>query len=322
MTALDAQQYTAQQTTVRHAVAQTQEAWARLDIANLSQSWETDVRPEVVATVEQAQVQAASLAQPYVIGTLAAAATVSAPLGLLVAGAFAGMAANGLLLAALFDFALRYLRRALDLGAPPSDARAIGLHRLLTYVGTEIADTGRLAVQLAATLEPEVAGYERIVHLPACGRCIILSGRLYRYSQGFQRHPRCDCGMKPVTHDQWGNDTASATPNTLFDRMSRAQQAQAFGPDAAKAIRAGADMSRVVNARRKGSVYTAGGYEFTHEATTKRGVGRQLGDLSKRPGSRYTRSRVNRPTPAQLVNAVGDDREELVRQLSRFGYLR
>ncbi|WNV82221.1 hypothetical protein [Umezawaea sp. Da 62-37] len=321
MTPLDVQQYTSQQVTVRQAVDQAQTAWARLDVTDLEQSWEADVRPQVVTAVEQAQAQTAGLAQAYVLGTLAAAAAVSAPLGLLVAGAFAGMAANGLLLAPLLDFAVGYLRRALDLGAPPSEARTIGLHRLLTYVSTEVADTGRLAVQVAAIVEPEIAGYERTVVLPACGRCVILSGRLYRYSQGFLRHPRCDCGMRPVTHDQWGTGPDSAAPGTLFERMTRAQQAKAFGVDAAEAIRAGADMSRVVNARRKGAVYTAGGYEFTHEATTKRGVGRQLGDLSKRPGSRYSRSRANRPTPAQLVNAT-DDRAELVHQLKRFGYIR
>jgi hypothetical protein len=85
--------------------------------------------------------------------------------------------------------------------------------------------------------------------------------------------------------------------------------------------RAGADISRVVNARRRGQVYVAGGYEFTREAITSRGVGRQLCELAKN-GGWYRRSQGLRPTAAQLVNAADGDADELVRQLRRFGYLR
>ncbi|KOV77183.1 hypothetical protein ADL03_41870 [Nocardia sp. NRRL S-836] len=62
----------------------------------------------------------------------------------------------------------------------------------------------------------------------------------------------------------------------------------------------------------------AGGNEFTREAITSRSIGRQFGELAKR-GGRYSRSQVSRPTAAQLVNAVGEDEVELIRQLRRFG---
>jgi hypothetical protein len=62
----------------------------------------------------------------------------------------------------------------------------------------------------AALAEQEVAGYERTVVLAACGRCILLAERLYRYSTGFLRHPRCDCQMKPVTWSS-GAKTGPAT---------------------------------------------------------------------------------------------------------------
>jgi hypothetical protein len=103
--------------------------------------------------------------------------------------------------------------------------------------------------------------------------------------------------------------------------MTKAQQDRAFGKGDAAALRAGADMSRVVNARRAGAVYVAGGREYTREATTTRGVGRQLGELGKQPGARYRATRVARPTAAQLV-AASADRDELITQLRRFGYLR
>ncbi|MFJ7212656.1 hypothetical protein [Amycolatopsis sp. NPDC098790] len=48
--------------------------------------------------------------------------------------------------------------------------------------------------------------------------CIILVGRPYRYSQGFRRHPRCDCTMTPVTREHWREtnlDTTRARYSTL-----------------------------------------------------------------------------------------------------------
>ncbi|ONI92855.1 hypothetical protein ALI22I_01365 [Saccharothrix sp. ALI-22-I] len=317
----DAEYYRAQQRIVRAAVDQAQTAWAQLDPRAPSASWTEEIRPQVVAAVEEAQQESAALAPLYIAGTLLAAGAVSAPLALLVASAFIGLAANGLFLGGLMDFAFGYYRRARAADVPETEARALGLARLLTYVSTETADTARLALHVGSVVEPDIAGYERVVHLPACGRCILLSGRLYRYSAGFLRHPRCDCSMRPVTSEQWREGGKSRSPQALFDGMTRAHQDHAFGKGEAAAIRAGADIGRVVNARRRGQVYVAGGFEFTREAITSRGVGRQLGELGK-SGGRYRRSRVPRPTAAQLVNAVGEDQAELIRQLRRFGYIR
>ncbi len=318
----DAAYYRAQQRIVRAAVDQAQNAWRQLDPREASASWVEEVRPQVVTAVEEAQQESAALAPLYIAGTLLAAGAVSAPLALLVASAFVGLAANGLLISALMDFAFGYYRRARAADVPETEARALGLAKLLTYVSTETNDTARLAVHVGAVVEPDIAGYERVVTLPACGRCILLSGRLYRYSTGFLRHPRCDCSMRPVTSEQWREGGSSRSPQALFGSMTRAQQDKAFGKGEAAAIRAGADIGRVVNARRRGQVYVAGGYEFTREAITSRGIGRHLGELAKQ-GGRYRRSQVPRPTAAQLVNAMGgEDQEELIRQLRRFGYLR
>lgn len=316
----DAEFYATGQLAVRQAANEVQAAWAQLDPADPVGSWAEQVQPAVVAAIEEAQAQASAPAALYVAGALLAAGAVSAPLAALVTAAFVGTAASGLPLGVLADYGMRHYRRALAAGMAPSEARAMGLSRLLTYTSTEVADTARTAAQVAMITEPAVAGYERIVRLPACGRCVILAGRLYRYSDGFLRHPRCDCQMRPVTRAQWETENRSNTPAALFARMTPAQQDKAFGRGDAEAIRAGADMGRVVNARRNNAVYVAGGAEFTREATTSRGVGRQLGDLTKR-GGRYRTSGVARPTAAQLVTTSGD-RAELLAGLQRFGYLR
>jgi hypothetical protein len=312
--------YRAREQATRQAAEQAQAAWAGLDLADPVGSWTQQVRPQAVAAVEQAQVDTALLAPVYVAAVLLAAGVVAAPVAVLVAGAFAGYAANGLPLAALFDFAFGVFRRALALGVPASEARALGLSRLLTYAATEISDTFRLAVTAASVADPRIVGYERTVHLPACGRCIPLAGRLYRFSTGFDRHPQCDCGMRPVTRAQWESHRDN-NPRALFAAMTRAQQNKAFGTDDAAAIRAGADISRVVNARRRGALSVAGGHEYTRDSTTVRGAGRQMGELARQPGDRYRSTHTARPTAAQLVNTARDE-AELAELLRRFGYLR
>jgi hypothetical protein len=110
--------------------------------------------------------------------------------------------------------------------------------------------------------------------------------------------------------------------------MSEQEQNKAFGKASAQAIRDGADIGQVVNARR--GVATAAGpggrrITYTTEGTTKRGLaGRRMGDLAKQPGSRYRRTRSMRLMPETIYQEAarnGWDRSEIVRQLERFGYI-
>lgn len=232
------------------------------------------------------------------------AGSTAAPTGQLIAPAFAGLAVDGRPLATLLRLALAWALRQLRLGAPPSRARASGLDRLLLYVTTEITDTSRIAAQIAMALEPGITGYERVVVPPACGRCLILAGRVYRYSTGFLRHPQCDCQMRPVTADQAGREP-TATPRALFEAMSREQQDKALGKAGAEAVRAGADMAQVVNARR--GMYVAGGRRFTREGTTRRGLA----------GQRHSGPR---PMPSELLSSA-TSRRDLTDNLRRYGYI-
>src|SRR5690606_34810087 len=85
-----------------------------------------------------------------------------------------------------------------------------------------------------------------------------------------QRHPQCDCIHVPAVEDT--ADDLRTDPRAYFDSLSEAEQDRIFGKAAAQAIRDGADMSRVVNARR--GMYTAGGLRLSREAATRRGIGR------------------------------------------------
>jgi hypothetical protein len=76
-----------------------------------------------------------------------------------------------------------------------------------------------------------------------------------------------------------------------------------FGQAGAAAIRDGADLGQVVNARR--GMYTAAGRSLTVESTTRRGVA---------PGK-------VRLMPEQIYREARGDRDEAIRLLKRFGYL-
>lgn len=109
-----------------------------------------------------------------------------------------------------------------------------------------IADTARQAAG-ADTATRKGVGYIRVVSPGACSRCMILAGKFYRWNQGFLRHPHCYCRHVPSTQNLASDMITD--PMEAFNSLSRAEQDQRFGKDSAQAIRDGADISQVVNAR-------------------------------------------------------------------------
>ena len=57
-------------------------------------------------------------------------------------------------------------------------------------VASLVQDAGRAAQSVDLTTRPHVQ-HVRHLNPPSCSRCAVLAGRVYRYSEGFQRHPNC-----------------------------------------------------------------------------------------------------------------------------------
>jgi hypothetical protein len=201
----------------------------------------------------------------------------------------------------LYQPAITALRK-IGSGAEIRRAMSAGMLELDMIVRTQVADAGRVADGVAVTANREFTGYTRLLVPPSCSRCVILVGRTYRWNQGFQRHPRCDCRHIPATEN--APDLAT-DPNAYFDSLSEADQDKTFTKAGAQAIRDGADINRVVNTRR--GMYTAAGKRFTTEATTRRG---------RLPGQ----TRGPRLMPEQIYRETSD-REEAIRLLRLHGYL-
>lgn len=113
------------------------------------------------------------------------------------------------------------------------------------FVQTFVGDASRTARAVDMATRPAVTGYVRSLRPPSCSRCAILAGRVYRKSQGFQRHPFCDCLMTPT--DEASGQELVTDPMEMFEKG----QIRGLSKADTEAIRMGADMGQVVNVRRK-----------------------------------------------------------------------
>lgn len=269
--------------------------WSKVRATDAQRSFEAAL-PQMLAAVLAGQLAAATGAEQYVGAVLLADGLTPEPVATVPPRRFAGVSSDGRPLVGLLTQPLLrtlYLRTR---GADDAAALAGGRLSLDTVVRTEILDTGRDATQVAMGLERQVKGHIRQVHLPACPRCLVLAGRFYSKSKGFQRHPRCDCTMTPVTRDR-KPDESDQDPRALFAAMTPEQQDRGFGKANAEVIRRGGDIGQVVNAGR--GMATAG------DNFTTAGAGR---------GQR-------RPSPGSLLEKAGDDPDAFARALERAGYL-
>lgn len=300
--------YRAQQQIARRAAEQAQALWSEVEPSSVLQSWMARLAA-MLGILTRSQAAAASLAQPYTEALAAAQEIPSAPAGLVNPLAFAGVAADGRDLASLLMQPALKTLGLLVRGADDQTALRSGLASLVRIVDTEVADASRAADQVGMVANRAWVKYVRHVTLPACSRCIILAGREYSWSTGFLRHERCDCSMIM----QREGDDPPATPEELFAQMTPEEQNKAFTNAGAEAIRLGADLGQVVNARR--GMQTVGDRLVTTEGTTRRGVaGQRMGSDSRR------RSAI-RLMPEQILADAGGNRDLAIQLLERNGYL-
>ncbi|MGW2044648.1 VG15 protein [Streptomyces sp. NPDC001858] len=298
--------------------------WLQTDRNNLMSSW-TGLLAGVLAVVAAGQLTAAQSSEPW-LQQLLGEDPDQPQSDRLNPSALVGVDGTGRPLAGVLMAPVWSALRLVTAGAPIVQAMARGQLLLDAIVRTAIADTGRAADSVAMISRPAVTSYIRVVEAGACSRCLVLAGREYGVSTAFARHPRCHCGMEPVTRE---HRPTAQDPRQAFDRMSDAQRLRTFGAAGAKAIAEGADLAQVVNARRGMASATVEGRRL---ATTTEGSVR--GEFRRRefrrlqgegavPRSRSIRG--FRPERARLmpeeIFRIADDRAHAVRLLRLHGYL-
>jgi hypothetical protein len=274
------------------------------------------------------------------------------PAGLVVADALAGIASDGRDLVTLLDQPAITTLTALGSGVPQARAMTAGYATLDMAVRTQVADAGRVADQVAIAARPRT-GYVRMLNPPSCSRCVVLAGRWYRWNQGFRRHPRCDCTHVPSREDTAGD--LRTDPRGYFDSLDRAEQDRIFTQAGAESIRLGADIGQVVNARRGAAGLAPAGARITAEEARALRGGRVVGRLTpvdvfgrpllvtsegittrglagarlgaretglKTSGRRYRSARAPRLMPESILQVADGNRDEAIRLLRRFGYIR
>jgi hypothetical protein len=336
-------QYRRQQLVVRRAVNRVQTLWGQIDRGDISGSW-SQLSPLLVGAVTDAQTQSARLADPYLDDVLAAEDADPAADGHVVPGSLAGIASDGRpLLSLLYQPVIDWKVRMLA-GQSMEDAFRGSLASALRITSTQVADAGRGATSVAMAGRRTIQGYVRVVQPPACSRCVILAGTEYGWNKGFQRHPRCDCIHLPTTliarhqHGRLGSDRFSPTtrpgsgspgfidPRGYFNGLSRAEQNRVFGEAGARAIREGADMAQVVNARRGMTTMTAYGrrVQATTEGTTRRGAFYRQERARAVAAGQTTAANFRLLTPRLMPEEIfrlTQSRDEALAMLRRFGYL-
>lgn len=305
---LAAARHTQQQQLARAAASVAGESWSHVDPGDVARSW-TELLGRPIAAVTGAQYLAAEGADAYVSEVLAAQGIEADSAGPIAPSRLAGVASDGREIESLlFQPAIRSLQ-AIDAGAPPAEALTVGRLSLDMIVRTQVADAGRAADGIAVASRPRV-GYIRHVSSGACSRCVILAGTFFRWNAGFLRHPHCLCVHVPTAEAEARGIMRS--PRGYFDSLSGAEQDRVFTRAGAEAIRDGANMSRVVNARR--GMQTAG-----ESRTTVNTEGRVVNERHRtRTGPLTYRRRL---MPEEIYRRSGDDREAALRLLRQNGYL-
>lgn len=276
-------------------------AWAELRVGALSRSWQ-DVGPALAVAVAQVQLDAATLGATYSAATLAQQGRWVAPDVIVDPTAWVGYSSSGAELEAALAGPVVAVKQQIAAGSPVQTAMRYGRDYLEQMVRTQVTDAVRSSASVDITARPG-AGYVRMLNPPSCPRCVVLAGKWFRWNAGFLRHPRCDCvhvastagSMKGARDEGLIDD-----PYEYFGGLSPAEQDRVFGRGSAQAIRDGADIYRVVNARRGRNGL------FTTEGTGKRGFARQL--------------RGRRLTPDGIYRTAGS-REEALRLLQEHGYV-
>ncbi|WP_369167784.1 hypothetical protein AB5J49_07930 [Streptomyces sp. R28] len=321
--------YRRQQRITRLTANQIQELWRLLDVSDLTGSWKAGIGRRMAQVVAAGQLASAGLADDYVDEVADVEGGDPERAGAVRPSAFAGFAADGRALDSLLYLSVITTKQAIGGGLDTQDALMRGLRQALTLSSSEVTQAGRGAVGASMAGKRTIQGYVRVVNPPACARCIVLAGKEYGWNTGFQRHPKCDCVHLPTTLIARRQYRGYIDPQSYFGNLSRAEQDRIFTAAGARAIREGADIGQVVNARR--GMYTSTTYgrtlRATREGTTTRGHfyrqerARDIarGRVPANIGRQY-RLTSPRLMPEEIFE-LAESRDEAIAMLRRFGYL-
>jgi len=211
------------------------------------------VRDGTTQVVQAGMAASVRSAQEYTPALLAETRVAAPAAGRINASAFTSAAPDGSELASYFDAAPIRAKQAVSAGASSLRARSIAGAWLMSKVLTALADTRRDVVSTDMAQRPSLTGYVRMLNGPSCKDCVILAGKWFRWNEGFERHPNCDCVHIPATSQAWAEAEGFVSdPYDYFNSLTEAEQDRLFTRAGAQTIRDGGDIYRVVNIQNRG----------------------------------------------------------------------
>jgi len=181
------------------------------------------------------------------------------------------------------------------------------------------ADTARQTMSLELGTR-RIGGYVRMITPPSCSRCVVLAGKWFASNTGFERHPGCLCVHVPASESVAGD--MAVDPHEYFDSLSADEQDRVFTKAGAEAIRNGADISQVVNARRGMTRSQSGrlirneqGLYTTTEGMTRRGWAYQQQKYYRTHGP------VQERLMPESILEIAKNQDDYVRLLQLYGYM-
>lgn len=281
-------------------VASARKAWGQVEPDYIVDSWSQIVDQSFLPAMSRVQERAAASGAAYSAGVLADQGFWVAPTGWVDPAGLAGVNPRGGVLRNQLLAPAYHSLRLISQGAKAGAALAAVLPRFMQMVSSVLTDTSRAAAQMDITGRPRV-GYVRVVHASACDRCVILAGKFYRWNEGFLRHPQCRC--EHVATDKAHSDDLFDDPYKVFESLTEEDQNARWGEHEAQAIRDGADIYQVTNARR-GMVPSG---MFTTEGMARGHSKGLLKDGQRRltPEGVYKLSKGNRETALGMLKEHG-----------------
>ncbi|HWD78359.1 MAG TPA: hypothetical protein VG497_05750 [Kribbella sp.] len=239
--------------------------WSQVNPGDLTGSW-ARLMTRLAVALRGGQMAAAGKADEFTDAALEEQGRKPQRVGRTSAAALTGVASDGRDLDSLLLNPVIAAKVAIRDGATIERALATGQASLEMLLATQVADAGRVADGVAVTARSSVRWVRVLVPPGDCSRCVILAGRIYRYDAGFDRHPNCNCiGVPTHSEDAARSEGLISDPREAFDAMSEAEQDRIFTKAGAQAIRDGADMNQVVNARRGANGMAPAGARITDE---------------------------------------------------------
>lgn len=318
------------------AVEAVRRQWRRMG-DDFDASWAL-IAPSVVAITETAQLRIAASARDYIPAVLEDTGQTRAVPALAQTNAegFVGWTGAGVAVSVSLSLVTIRAKQAMSRLASErpagADARtgeifpasyvpgdpAVALHAagkwLTNSVGTILSDTARQVEKTGMYTRPHVRRYVRMLNPPSCSRCVILAGATYWDNDGFERHPGCECRHIPVAEAVSGD--LLLDPAAYFESRTEEEQDRVFTKAGAQAIRDGAHVGDVVNARK--GMTTSQSREPGQSArlirnedglyTTTSGLGR------RRQGIRLM--------PESIYEIARGDQSEVLRLLRQYNYIR